>query len=168
MIKIKSIIYERLDSYIEEDVKKWFDEYHKVLKRFKIKYAKNIVNFDETGTWIGYTGSEDIIVLIEVMELYKVSPENRKSIMICEVIRVNGSESPPPYIIVPGEKIMEAWVIQELIGKERIRPTITGYTNNKVILEYLDHLILYLRVGLEKPWKILLMDSHELYKIDGF
>jgi hypothetical protein len=79
-----------------------------VLKRFKIKHAKNIVNFDETGTWIGYTGSEDVIVLIEIMELYKASPENRKSVIICEAIRADGSESPPLYIIVPGEKVMEA------------------------------------------------------------
>jgi hypothetical protein len=139
-----------------------------VLKRFKIKHAKNIVNFDETGTWIGYTGSKDVIVLIKVMELYKASPENRKSVTICEVIRADKSEPPSPYIIIPGEKVIEAWVIQELIGKERIRPTITGYTNNKVTLEYLDHLILYLRAGFKKPWKILLMDSHELHKIDDF
>jgi hypothetical protein len=102
------------------------------------------------------------------MELYKVSLENRKSITIYEVIRADGSKPPPLYIIVPGEKVMEAWVVQELVGEERIRPTTTGYTNNEVTLEYLDHLILYLRAGPEKPWKILLMDSHELHKTDGF
>jgi hypothetical protein len=42
------------------------------------------------------------------MELYKASPENRKSVIICEAIRADGSESPPLYIIVPGEKVMEA------------------------------------------------------------
>jgi hypothetical protein len=79
-----------------------------VLKRFKIKHAKNIVNFDETGTWIGCARFEDVIVLIEVIELYKASPENRKSVMICEVIRVDGSKPSPLYIIVPGEKVIEA------------------------------------------------------------
>jgi hypothetical protein len=78
-----------------------------VLKRFKIKHAKNIVNFDKTGTWIGYIGFKDIIVLIKVIELYKASLENRKSVMICEVIRTNGNE-PLLYIIVSGEKVMEA------------------------------------------------------------
>jgi hypothetical protein len=82
-----------------------------VLKRFKIKHAKNIVNFDETRTRIGYAGFEDVIVPIEVMELYKASLENRKSVMICEVIRADRSEPPPLYIIVPGEKVMEAWVV---------------------------------------------------------
>jgi hypothetical protein len=78
-----------------------------VLKRFKIKHAKNIINFDKTGTRIGYTGFKDVIVLIKVMELYKASFENRKSITIYEAIRVDKSEPPPLYIIVPGEKIIE-------------------------------------------------------------
>jgi hypothetical protein len=82
-----------------------------VLKRFKIKHAKNIVNFDETGTWIGYTRFEDVIVPIEVMELYKASLENCKSVMICEAIRADRSKPSFLYIIVPGEKVIEAWVI---------------------------------------------------------
>jgi hypothetical protein len=44
------------------------------------------------------------------MELYQASPENHKSVMICEVIRADGSEPPPLFIIVLGEKIMEAWI----------------------------------------------------------
>lgn len=77
-----------------------------MLKKYKIKHAKNVVNFDETGTRIGCAGSEEVIVPIDVMELYKASPENRKFITICEAIRADGSE-PPPFIIVPGIKVME-------------------------------------------------------------
>jgi hypothetical protein len=42
------------------------------------------------------------------MELYKVSLENRKFIIICKVIRVNKNESPLLYIIILSEKIIEA------------------------------------------------------------
>jgi hypothetical protein len=109
-----------------------------------------------------------MIVPIEIIELYKASLENRKSVTIYKVIHANGSKPPPLYIIVPGEKVMEAWVIQELVGKERIRLTTTRYTNNEVALKYLDHLILHLQASLEKPWKILLIDSHESYKTNNF
>jgi hypothetical protein len=78
-----------------------------VLKRFKIKHAKNIVNFNETGTWIGYIRFKDIIILIEIIELYKASLENHKSIMIYEVIRVDKSEPPFLYIIVLDKKIIK-------------------------------------------------------------
>jgi hypothetical protein len=139
-----------------------------VLKRFKIKHAKNVVNSDETGSRIGCAGFEEVIVPTDIMEFYKASPENRKSVTVYEAIRANGSEPPPPFIIVPGQKVIEAWIAQELVGEERIRPTITGYTNNEVALEYLDHLILHLRAGPSKPWKILLLDSHESHKTDAF
>jgi hypothetical protein len=139
-----------------------------VLKKYKIKHTKNVVNFDETGTRIGYAGFEEVIVPIDVMELYKASPENRKFVTICEAIRADGSEPLPPFIIVLGIKVMEAWVIQELVSEERIRLTLTGYINNDVALEYLNHLILHLRAGPLKPWKILLLDSHESYKTDAF
>ncbi|PMD17929.1 hypothetical protein NA56DRAFT_578193, partial [Hyaloscypha hepaticicola] len=150
------------------DVKKWFDEYHKVLRIFKIKHAKNVVNFDETGLRIGCAGSEEMIVPTDIMEFYKASLENRKSITVCEAIRANGSEPPPPFVIVPGQKVIKAWIAQELVGEERIRPTTTRYTNNEVALEYLDHLILHLQASPSKPWKILLLDSHESHKTDTF
>jgi hypothetical protein len=67
---MKLIIYERLDSYIEEDVKKWFDDLYKAIKRFKIKHAKNIINFDKMGARVKYARSKDMIILMEVMELY--------------------------------------------------------------------------------------------------
>jgi hypothetical protein len=51
-----------------------------------------------------------VIVLTEVIELYQASLENRKSVTICEAIRVDGSEPPPPFIIVFGKKIIEAWI----------------------------------------------------------
>jgi hypothetical protein len=139
-----------------------------VLKKYKIKYTKNVVNFDETGTRIKCAGFKEVIVPIDVMELYKASPENRKSITIYKAIRVNGNEPPPPFIIVLGIKVMEAWVTQELVSEERIRLTLTGYINNDVALEYLDHLILHLQASPSKPWKILLLDSHESHKINAF
>jgi hypothetical protein len=49
-----------------------------------------------------------MIVPIEVIKMYKASLENRKSIIICEVIRADKSEPPPLFIIVLGIKVMEA------------------------------------------------------------
>jgi hypothetical protein len=79
-----------------------------VLKKFKIKHAKNIVNFNETGTWIGYARFKDIIVLIEVIELYKVSLKNRKFVIIYKVIRADGNEPLLLYIIVFSKKVIKA------------------------------------------------------------
>jgi hypothetical protein len=123
---------------------------------------------DESGARIGYPGGEYIIVPVEVKEIYILSPENRKSVIVIEAIRTDGSDPPSPFIIVPGQRIMENWVILELIGKERIATTLTGYTNNEVALLYLNYLIYYIYTGPNKPWKILLFDSYESHKTDEF
>jgi hypothetical protein len=51
------------------------------------------------------------------------------------------TDPPPPFIIIPGQKIMENWVTLELIGQERIATILTSYTNNEVALLYLNYLI---------------------------
>lgn len=100
---------------------------------------------------------------IEVKELYIASPENRKLVMIIETIYVDSREPLSPFIITPRKKIMDNWVSENLIRTEYIKYIPTRYINNDVAMKYLDYLIKYLRAGLDKPWKILLLDSHESY-----
>ena len=101
-------------------------------------------------------------------EAYTRSPENRKSVTIIETVYADGREPPPPFIIAPGSKIMENWIADEFRGKEAIVSTPTGYTNNEIALQYLDHLILHTKAGPTKAWKILLLDGHESHCIDEF
>jgi hypothetical protein len=123
---------------------------------------------DESGARISCPTGEHVIVPIEVKELYTASPENRKSVTIIETIHADGREPLPPFVIAPGKKIMDNWVLENLIRTEYIEYMPTGYTNNDVAMKYLDHLIKYLRAGLDKPWKILLLDSHELHVYKPF
>jgi hypothetical protein len=123
---------------------------------------------DESGARVGCPAGEHVIVPIEVKELYTASPENRKSVTIIETIQADGREPPPPFIITPGQKIMDNWIRDELVGKERVACSPTGYTNNEIALEYLDHLIKHTRAGPTKPWKILLLDGHESHHTNDF
>jgi len=123
------------------DVEAWFKRYRDTLQEYKITKAKNILNMDESGARIGCPKGEDIIVPSDVKEHYSASPENRKSVTIIETISADGKKPIPPFIIVPGIKIMENWITVELVGEERVACTPTGYTNNDLGLQYLDHLI---------------------------
>jgi hypothetical protein len=51
-----------------------------------------------------------MIVPTKVIEFYKVSPENYKSIMVYKAIRIDRSKPLPLFIIVPSKKIIEAWI----------------------------------------------------------
>jgi hypothetical protein len=123
---------------------------------------------DETGARIGCPSGQHVIVPVEVQELYTSSPENRKSVTIIETIIADGREPLPPFIITPGKKIMDNWIREELVGTEQIACSPTGYTNNEIAIQYLDHCIKHSHAGINKPWKILLLDGHESHHTDLF
>jgi hypothetical protein len=62
---------------------------------------------DESGARVGCPGGEHIIVPVEVKELYTASPENRKSVTVIETAIADGREPLPPFVIAPGQKIMD-------------------------------------------------------------
>ena len=123
---------------------------------------------DESGARIGCPAGEHVVVPSEVKEMYTSSPENRKSVTVIETIIADGREPLPPFIIAPGQKIMDNWISEELVGNERLACTPTGYTNNQIVMEYLDHLIEHSHAGPDKPWKLLLLDGHESHRYDPF
>jgi hypothetical protein len=57
---------------------------------------------DELGARVGCPRGEDVVVPIEVKELYTASPENRKSVTVIETAIVDGREPLPPFIIALG------------------------------------------------------------------
>lgn len=135
---------------------------------YKITKGKNVLNMDESGARVGCPGGENIIVPTDIKELYTASPENRKSVTVIETIHADGREPLPPFVIAPGQKIMDNWISKNLIGTEHIACTPTGYTNNEIAMQYLDHLIKHSHARPEKAWKILLLDGHESHRYQPF
>ncbi|RPB04655.1 hypothetical protein L873DRAFT_1666161, partial [Choiromyces venosus 120613-1] len=159
-MKTKPIARARITTHTEEDLKIFFNNYQETLDHYGIHCARYIYNMDESGIGIGCPTGEIIIVPTEVKELYNASPENRKSLTIIEAICLDGTPPPPPVIICPGEKIMESWIHENLTGAEVITVSPTGYTNENITLAWLDHLIKYIKAGLDKYWHMLLVDGH--------
>jgi len=123
---------------------------------------------DELGARIRCLEGEHVIVLVEVKELYTVSLENWKSVTVIETAIADGREPLPPFVIAPSQKIMDSWILEKLIGTEHIACTPTGYTNNEIIMQYLNHLIKHSKARLNKPWKILLLNGHESHHYKPF
>ena len=123
---------------------------------------------DESGVQIGCPKGEHIVVPTWINELYTSSPENRKTLTIIETIVADGRTPLPPFIITPGKKIMDNWMAAELIGNERLACSDSGYINNTIAMEYLDHLIEHSHAGPQKLWKILLLDGHESHRTEEF
>jgi hypothetical protein len=93
-----------------------------------------VLNINELGAWVGCLRGEHIIVLAEVKELYTASPKNRKFITMVKTIIADRRKPLPPFVIAPRKQIIDNWINEKLISKERIIATLIGYTNNEVAL----------------------------------
>ena len=111
---------------------------------------------------------EEVVLPIEQKEIHTASPENRKSITIIETISADGGQSIPPAIICPGQRFMESWLHENLQGEELLMLSPTGYTNESLALDWLQHFIQHSGAGPDKPWKIHLLDGQKSHESPSF
>ena len=67
-IKTKPLARLRITAQIEKDIRIWFKDYNRTLRKYNIK-KQNIINFDEAGFRIGCPKGQEVIVLIEIKEV---------------------------------------------------------------------------------------------------
>ena len=63
---------------------------------------------------------------------------------------------------------MESWIAESLQGDELLQVSATGYINECLGLEYLEHFIKHTKASSKSPMKLLLMDGHASHKAPGF
>src|SRR5271154_2982568 len=100
--------------------------------------------------------------------MYALMAQNRKSITMIESICANGTQSMPPIIIIQGKQHMSSWYNEKLTGDELVLLSDSGYTNNQLGLAFLDHFITSIKVGPDKPIKVLLIDSYASHTTPEF
>ena len=82
----------------------WYEKkegYLDCLTKFQIKDI-NIYNFNKTNARLGCLKGIEVIVLEEVKELFSLSLENRKLVIVIKTISCINVKKIPPIIIVPG------------------------------------------------------------------
>lgn len=116
------------------------------------------MDMDEVGARIGCPSGEVVVVPSDVTQLYTESPENHKSVTIIETIKADGSS--------PLRQVSILWTVgySMMRGDEWITCSPTDYTNNSIVMEYADHLILHSAAGPDMPWKLLFLDGHESHR----
>jgi len=167
-LKTKPISRERQQTHTEEDIERWFVKLRKKMEERGINRGCYIHNFDETGVRVGCPGWEEVVVPTWIKELYTASPENRKSLTVIESISADGRKPPPAGVICPGKRHMENWYHENLEGGELVHLSPTGYTNELIALDWLRHFIKHVGAGPDKPWRLLLMDSHGSHENPDF
>ena len=102
----------------------------------------------------------EILVPSDVREFYAMSPENRRSLSIFEYINAAGDYPPPPLVIVQGHDIMSSWFVDGLPAKTLIMASESGFTSDKIAIDFLNHYIENSDAGPNADWKLMLMDNH--------
>ena len=160
-IKTKPLAIVRFSAAQEPDVKNWFRDYVVALKTLNVRKRRNIINFDEAGFRLGCMKGHEIIVPLDIKQHYAVSPENRKSLTVFEMVNAAGEYPPPPMVVIQGQELMASWFLGERPTGIRILTTDSGFTTNQVGIEFLKHYIENSDAGPDADWKLLLMDNHE-------
>ena len=157
-ITTKPISRQRTTAHDKSVVIDWFKQYTQYIHKHSIQ-PSHIWNMDETGFRVGIPGGEQVLVPVGVHELYTPSPENRSSVTVVEAVSATG-EVIPPVLIIQGKTHMESWYHENLAGTERIMLSDSGYINEDLAMEWLQHFIYHTNSSKDSTKKILLLDSH--------
>ncbi len=80
--------------------------YVNVFKSLNIRSRRNILNFDETGFRIDCLKEEEILMSLNIKEIYAVNSDNRKSVIIYELINAVDDYFSFSMIIIQKQEIM--------------------------------------------------------------
>jgi hypothetical protein len=94
---------------------------------------------------------QEIIVCIEIREHYQISSENRKSLIIIEMINAVEEFSFSLMIIIQGQDLMVSWFDDDdddgLSEDTYVMSSESGFISNKIALKFLKHYIKHSDVG---------------------
>ncbi|EKD20232.1 hypothetical protein MBM_02184 [Drepanopeziza brunnea f. sp. 'multigermtubi' MB_m1] len=159
-IRTKPIASYRVDMHIEKSLSNWF--YTELVPAIQFcgigpKDKHRIANIDKKGARICMPAGEEVIVPIGIKEIYTRIYENRLSVTVIEAILADRKAI--PLMIIFSEKMTR---------HEVVTVSESGYTNDRITIEWLKHFIKHTDQGPDKPWMILLLDSQLCYEALNF
>ncbi|OWT42328.1 DDE superfamily endonuclease domain-containing protein [Pochonia chlamydosporia 170] len=120
---------------------------------------EDIWNMDETGFRIG-VGKDQVIVTRRKRAHYFGLPENRESATAIESISAGGRVL-PAFLILSGQMHMAKWYgVPGLDENAAIRPTPSGYSNDEISLEWLEHFNKWSAQSCLGKKRLLILDGH--------
>lgn len=139
-------------------VNQYYQNLQRVIQENDIP-PEDLWNMDETGFRIG-VGKDQLIVTKRTRAHYFGIPENRESATAIEAISAHG-EVIPVFLILSGQMHMASWYqLPELDPDTVIRPTPTGYSNDVISLEWLQHFDRHSARTSRGSKRLLILDGH--------
>jgi hypothetical protein len=86
-------------------MEQWFFNYKAGLAKYKIT-TENLYNMDKTNIRLIYLVGQEVVVPIEITEVYEETPENHRSLTYMETLYADSSTI-HPMVIISGKQYME-------------------------------------------------------------
>ena len=167
-IKIKSIAIVKYTTTQKHHVTSWFSDYRQTFQILKIIDRKNIINFDKTEFRVKCLKRHDIFVSINVKKYYFLNSENKKSIIVIEMINVVDNYSTLSMLIIQDQQIMKFWYQDEFSKETLCIFSKNEFTSDLIVLQFLQHYVENSNSDSLRSWKLMLMNNHDNYIISEF
>ncbi len=171
-IRTKSLSIIRFEVDHEKAVVDWFLKYKNTLRILNIRRRRNIMNFDEIDFRSECMKKQKIIVSIEIRKHYQISSENRKSLIIIEMINAVEEFFFSFMIIIQKQDLMISWFDDddddELSEDTYVMLSESEFISDKIALKFLKHYIKHSDADSDAEWKLMLMNNHESHIIFEF
>ena len=129
----------RKDAFDVEDLKDFYQKLKKAIDTHGIQEA-DMWNMDETGFRIGVGKSKMVISFDKKKRNYMADPDNRDYCTAVETISASGTAI-PPLIILKATNILLKWSQNNLDGACQLGASESGYSNDDLALDWLQHFI---------------------------
>ncbi len=160
--------YQRAKCEDPEVIGAWFDRFRDMVAKHGI-LESDIWNFDETGFLMGQISSTLVVTSSDGRaKAKKIQPGNREWVTAIQAVRSDG-EVIPPYLVVAGKMHLESWYRNSPFPPEwTIDLSETGWTNNRIGLDWVQHFDKYSRPRTTGGKRLLVLDGHESHHSPEF
>ncbi|GKU08467.1 unnamed protein product [Fusarium langsethiae] len=147
-------------------IEQWYQAYDDWVTEDGV-LPENTWNFDETGFMVGYLQKGIIVwTFHEVNDVILTDSHDTVLVTVVEAISATGKVI-DPFIILSGVMIPLKWVQNSLPENTVITTTPTGYTNDIVAIEWMEHFEKLTRPTDPTQKRLLLLDGCESHFTDG-
>ena len=157
--KQKPLAVERKNAHNEGDFMEYFEKYKDI--RIEKRIAdEDVWNIDETGFCAGCSRAHWVITLDPNKLLLLKDPDNREYITSVESIS-GGGKTILLLLILCGIYILEKWAEENDLDEDILLATSpTGYSNDELALQWLEHFEIHSRKSQVGVWRLLILDGY--------
>ncbi len=140
-----------------EDIRSCYIQFKEVCARHGIQ-TSDIYNFDESGFQIGI--GKERVVLTKRPYLRNTMPAscNRERLTVIETVSADGYFI-PPMILLSGRIWYAAWSDNKLEGATTLSLSNSGYANDKILLDYIQHFDINTRARTQGSYRLQIFDG---------